>query len=104
MIVVSSVAVVLETVLRPGMEVVVDYGPNTTDEGPVFEECSHASIALLLYTGPRPNISDLRHKPFPLAEDENSKYLVAKIVKAQNIYHQLLLDILFVHHCKGLFH
>ena len=76
-----SVTLDLEQVLTPGMKVMVDYGPNEKEDGPIFEDCPTANVALLVYTGQRPRVSDLRHKPFPLAEDENSKYLVAKIVK-----------------------
>ena len=49
-------------------------------EEQLFDECSHKNIAMLVYTGDRPSLSDLRHKPFPLAEDEQNKYLVAKIL------------------------
>ena len=59
----------------------VDYSPNEQAEGAVFEDCPTSCVALLLYTGPRPEVSLLRHQPFPLAEDEKNKYLVAKIVK-----------------------
>merc|ERR1712013_212265 len=76
-----SVTLDLEQVLTPGMKVMVDYGPNEKEDGPIFEDCPTANVALLVYTGQQPRVSDLRHKPFPLAEDENSKYLVAKIVK-----------------------
>jgi len=76
-----SVTLDLDQVLTPGMKVMVDYGPNEREDGPIFEECPTANVALLVYLGQRPKISDLRHKPFPLAEDENSKYLVAKIIK-----------------------
>jgi hypothetical protein len=62
-------------------QVTVDYSPNEQAEGPVFEDCPAPCLALLLYIGPRPCVSELRHQPFPLAEDENNKYLVAKIVK-----------------------
>lgn len=59
----------------------MDHSPNDHTDGPVFEDCPAERVALLLYTGLRPDISSLRHQPFPLAQDENLKYLVAKIVK-----------------------
>lgn len=62
-------------------QVTVDYGLNDQPDGPVFEDCPCTYVALLVYIGTRPTISQLRHQPFPLAEDENNKYLVAKIVK-----------------------
>ena len=72
-----SITVTLETSLSLGMEVLVDY---ISPEENLFDECSHNKIALLLYTGKRPSLSKLRHAPFPLAEDDQNKYLVAKII------------------------
>ena len=72
-----SITVTLEDVLAPDMEVMVDY---MTTEEPLFEDISFNNVALLLYVGHRPQLSSLRHKPFPLAEDEQNKYLVAKII------------------------
>ena len=63
------------------MKVTVDYSLNEQGDGSVFEECPCPHVALLVYVGTRPSVSQLRHQPFPLAEDENNKYLVAKIVK-----------------------
>jgi len=76
-----SVTVNLSQALSLGKKVTVDYGLNDQPDGPVFEDCPCTYVALLVYIGTRPTISQLRHQPFPLAEDENNKYLVAKIVK-----------------------
>ena len=78
-----SITATLEEVLSLGMSVLVDYDSNDTADGPIFEDsCSEfPHIALLVYVGTRPKISNLRHKPFPLADDEQSKYLVAKIIQ-----------------------
>ena len=72
-----SITVTLEDILSLDMDVFVDY---ISPEEPLFDDCLYTNIALLLYVGSRPNLSDLRHKPFPLSEDEQNKYLVAKIV------------------------
>jgi hypothetical protein len=61
--------------------VIVEYSPNSSPGGQIFEDCPAPYIALLAYTGPRPTVPEIRHKPFPLAVDSSNKYLVAKIVK-----------------------
>ena len=76
-----SITATLEEVLTLGTSVLVDYDCNEAAEGPIFEDSDHPNIALLVYVGARPKISTLRHKPFPLADDEQSKYLVAKIIQ-----------------------
>ena len=73
-----SITVTLEDVLSRDMEVTVDY---SRTEDPLFEDCGgYNNVALLLYLGKRPKLSNLRHLPFPLSEDEQNRYLVAKIV------------------------
>ena len=59
----------------------MDYSPNEGAEGPIFEDCPSANLALLVYIGARPTVPFIRHTTFPLAKDENRRYLVAKIVK-----------------------
>lgn len=78
----ASFFLIIFVLIKPlSIQVSVDYSPNEQSEGPVFEDCPAAHVALLLYVGPRPAVSHLRHQPFPLAEDEENKYLVAKIAK-----------------------
>ena len=73
-----SITLALEELLSIDMEVMVDY---IKTEESLFDESSYKFVALLVYVGERPNLSELRHKPFPLAEDEQNKYLVAKIIE-----------------------
>ena len=59
----------------------VEYSPNSSPGGQIFEDCPAPYVALLVYTGARPIVPEIRHKPFPLAVDSSNKYLVAKILK-----------------------